>query len=37
MGYEKANAMLASYEDVDAVFVKTDGTVIATDGVERLD
>lgn len=37
MGYEKANAMLTSYEDVDAVFVKTDGTVIATDGVERID
>lgn len=36
MGYEKANAFLAAYEDMEAVFVMTDGTVVATDGVELV-
>ncbi len=36
MGYEKARAFLDTYEDVEAVFVKTDGSVIATDGVDLV-
>ncbi len=37
MGFDRAQAFLQSYEDVDAVFVKADGTVVATDGVKRVD
>lgn len=33
MGYEKASAFLEAFDDIEAVFVKTDGSVVTTDGV----
>ena len=33
MGYDRAQAFLTACEEVEAVFVKSDGTVTATDGV----
>ena len=36
MGYEKAAAFLASCDGVEAVFVRNDGTVVATDGVAMV-
>ncbi len=33
LGFEKATTLLEGYNDIDAVFVKADGSVAATDGV----
>ncbi len=36
MGYEKASTFLDTYDDIEAVFVKADGSVVATDGVDLV-
>ncbi|MBQ9414605.1 MAG: FAD:protein FMN transferase [Clostridia bacterium] len=36
MGLENAQALVESFSDVEAVFVKADGTVVATDGVKLV-
>lgn len=34
LGYEKARALLEEMDGVDAIFILTDGTITATDGLE---